>query len=770
MATNFALAPPAKVVDGLTAAPIDIQRITASLVFDGATRSGSGDATLEFVTGPQAGSPIFDLRQTITGAWLDGAPVPVAQVAHHDFGGGADAALRVLAATLLAGTTHTLRVTYSLGAPQASSAGSYQPRMDWSPGPRLAFNFGFTDLGGGRYLEAWIPANLIFDQFELALTLRILNSAVAHTLITNGTVASLGANHWSVAFPARFTALSPLLELRASDTVTGTSGTVTLPVSGTTVTIEAWKLAAGPANLATQVNNLRIWLADNESNVGPYVHGNRFVAFFNVGGMEYEGGTTTGMGALRHETFHSWWARGVKPASQPDAWWDEAWTVFNVDTPPVATPFDFSAPPVELAPRNPWIRATVGGSYTFGDRLFEGFAALSGVANLETWMREFYAQRRGTLVTSEALEQFLLCRSGNPLVVDGFHRFVYGFPDPSPAPDLWIRDDPAHAGGDLWAGAFWNSPDLWVRNKDDGGTTHQAPEFGQDNWFYARVRNRGGGAARHFAVAFNVKGFAGTEFTYPGDFLPCIAAATGFDLAPGATTVVKARWPRQHVPPAGTHACWLAAVLMRSEQPVAGRHVWEDNSLAQKNVTIVDLKPNEWIMLPFVVSNLHVVASTRYLLELRRPGASLNVDAVLLHPTGRPFGDAGATMTFRTPPAGDAVALLHDHVALDCGARHARAADATPLGRDDAGAVLSSRSPRNPRLVPFDAGAEIPFAPGEMSRVELLLRPREQIVPALRLHVPATARAGDVLRVDLVQCDPKRQIVLGGVTVELRVR
>jgi hypothetical protein len=69
MAANFALAPPAKVVDGLTAAPIDIQRITASLVFDGATQSGSGDATPEFVTGPQAGSPIFDLRQTITGVW-----------------------------------------------------------------------------------------------------------------------------------------------------------------------------------------------------------------------------------------------------------------------------------------------------------------------------------------------------------------------------------------------------------------------------------------------------------------------------------------------------------------------------------------------------------------------------------------------------------------------------------------------------------------------------------------------------------------------------
>ena len=48
------------------------------------------------------------------------------------------------------------------------------------------------------------------------------------------------------------------------------------------------------------------------------------------------------------------------------------------------------------------------------------------------------------------------------------------------------------------AGRFWDSPDLWVRNSDDGGLAHQNPEFGQDNWLYARVRNRSATAtARH---------------------------------------------------------------------------------------------------------------------------------------------------------------------------------------------------------------------------------------------------------------------------------
>src|SRR5205823_6393825 len=147
-------------------------------------------------------------RQTITAVWLDGVPLTPAQVALHDFGGGAGAELRVVDSVLAAGSSHTLRLTYPLGPPQASTAGSYQPAMTWGPGPRLAFNFGFTDLGPGRYLEAWVPANLIFDQFALTLELRILNTSVAHTLITNGAVGSLGVNYWSVIFPSRFTAFS----------------------------------------------------------------------------------------------------------------------------------------------------------------------------------------------------------------------------------------------------------------------------------------------------------------------------------------------------------------------------------------------------------------------------------------------------------------------------------------------------------------------------------------------------------------------------------
>jgi hypothetical protein len=83
MSTNFDLAPPAKTVDGLLAVPTDISSIQASFVFDGAAQTATADATITYEVGPAAGNPIFDLRQTITQAWLDGAVFPPTQLAYH---------------------------------------------------------------------------------------------------------------------------------------------------------------------------------------------------------------------------------------------------------------------------------------------------------------------------------------------------------------------------------------------------------------------------------------------------------------------------------------------------------------------------------------------------------------------------------------------------------------------------------------------------------------------------------------------------------------
>jgi hypothetical protein len=763
MSNNFHLAPPPKTIDGLLAVPIDIESIAAVFTFDGSTETASADATITYTVGPTAGNPIVDLRQNITQAWLDGVLFAVAQLGHHNFGSGPFTDLRVIEAVQAAGSVHTLRLRYTLALPNSQLGGSYLPALEWSAGPKLRFVFGLSDLNRARYAEAWLPSNLIFDQYSITLEIRIINTMAAHSVITNGVVTSLGPNHWQISFPGRSSAVSPLLEVRASDTVTQQTDTVLLPVSGKTVTIEAWKPTSSMVNLTAQINNIKTLLADNENDYGAYLHDERFVAFFNgTGGMEYEGGTTTSTGALLHETFHSWFARGVKPASQADGWWDEGFTTFHDDGADDAIPFDFSDPPVLLCSRDPWQRHTPSNSYTNGSNFWKGMASLLGVSNLNALMGDIYASHKGNPVSTQMIEEFLLRKSGNAQVVDAFHRFVYGLSNPSPTPDLWIKDDPTHGGADQWGGVFWDSPDLWTRNADDGGTTHQPPEYGQDNWLYARVRNKAGaGAADHFVVAFHSRGFAGTEFVYPADFLPCIAAKSEFDLAPGNTRIVKARWPRALVPSAGTHTCLLASVITRGDHPVANRHVWEHNNLAQKNLTVVDLLPDTFMILPVVIANWQRELDPMFDLEVWKARTAAGVNLSLIHRSKEFFRLAKAEVK-RFNPEFTKPALLPEQIRLECGGYIPGPPSV------DRGRIMTSDTP-DLVLRRFPDSWEARFPEGVKARMAVEIPPFTQRVVGLKVALRAQAKIGQSLKLHFVQRHSATQQIVGGVAVQVNV-
>lgn len=758
MTTNFHLAPPPKTVDGLAAVPIDIQSIDATFVFDGATCNGTANAIISYTVGPAAGNPVFDLRQDISAAWLDGMPIAPALLAHHAFGAGPFTDLRVIESVQAAGSVHTLRVQYALALPNAQLGGSYLPALAWSPGPRLRFVFGLSDLNRARYAEAWLPANLIFDQFALTLEITVTGTMAAHALITNADVTPLGVNHWRLAFPARFTALSPLLEVRAADTIESLTDSTLLPVSGKTVMLEGWKPAGSAVNLATELNKLKALLADNENAYGPYLHGNRFVAFFNGGGMEYEGGTTTSTGALLHETFHNWFGRGIKPASQADGWWDEGLANFHDDGADDALPFDFSAAPVVLCSRDPWQRHTPGNAYSDGPRFWRGMAALLGPGTLNALLRDLYVAHQGDPVSTAMIEEYLLRRSGNAQVVDTFHRFVYGLSDSMPAPDLWLRDAAGDPGVDAWGGAFWNSPDLWIRRQNDGGEAHQAPEYGQDNWFHARVRNRAGsGTARHFVVTFHARGFAGTQFRYPEDFLPALAACAEFELAAGESRVVKARWPRAQVPPAGSHTCFLASVITRADHPGAARHVWEHNNLAQKNLTVVDMLPDSFLILPVVVANLDPRFGRKFTLEVLRKRDADPFTPSLIHSSPEFFRAAKIKPTRftpfpRRPPPGE-------HDLLDCGGQ-------AGLPHGQQGSMLTSA---NLDLVErrYPESWEGAFPAG--GRIALELAQFGQVVVGLKVALPPNAQPGQRICLHFVQRALAVRRIVGGIALHITV-
>ncbi|MFB8282705.1 hypothetical protein [Nocardia colli] len=571
MSADFTNAPPPTQIGGLRAVPMHIRELRAVVTLDAATGDGSVEATVDYVVGPHAGSPIFDLRQTVQTCRLDGTRLDPAKIAARDTGAGRHSSIRVIGVPQAAGSAHRLVVTYRLATPDADLGGAYPPVLRRVHGG-LRWSFGMSDLYAGRYLEAWFPSNLPFDQFPWTLELRLTATTVAHSLITNGTATVVGANAWTVRFPSWFTTMSALLELRPSDAVVLRSSTVVLPVSRRSVVVETWKPVGGQENLPALNARVGALLADYETSFGEFL-GSRFVCFFHGadGGMEYAGGATTAAGALGHEVFHSWFARGISPAAQTDGWWDEAYTSFRDDGDTRTERFDFTRPQVELCSRRPFQRTTPVSAYDEGSRFFRGVADRIGAAPLRTLMAGLYQARRGTPFSTADLAAHLVSGSGATDLVDAFHRFVYGFAESTPDARL----------------EFVATPALWVRRTDDGVATHANPKAGQDNWIHARVRNLAtAGRCRHFVVTFAVRATTTTAPIYPADFFPAQTATVGFELAPGRWRTVSARWPAALVPAHGARVSVLASVHARRSHPASGTHVWEQASIAQRDMTI----------------------------------------------------------------------------------------------------------------------------------------------------------------------------------------
>lgn len=385
------------------------------------------------------------------------------------------------------------------------------------------------------------------------------------------------------------------------------------------------------------------------------------------------------------------------------------------------------------------------------------------------------------LRTNAALDDYLgrHCMA----MLDSFH--ARGILPVDAGADLYISDQSGDAGTEATAGAFWNSPDLWIRNGDDDVVGHQPPEFGQDNWFYARVTNRGTATARAFVVTFNVKTFAGTEFVYPNDFLPPISAAVGFNLAPGASTVVKAKWPAGKVPAAGTHACWLASVHTPTGATAAGRHVWESNNLAQKNLAVVDLVPGDAALVPLQVGNLASVLEGVVRLEIVRPRGFEEVPVTVEHRDPRVIDalfESGRVLP--TKPGGGRTVDPRLVKILDPGRIEIPGTGGRPVRVHVGGGSLIELDPpettvarevspelteRLAEVVGDRDKRSIAFGPGRRAGFPIGLRPRLPVAVGVRVEAPKSARAGEQFAVDILQRNAKGDVV-GGVTVQVNVR
>jgi hypothetical protein len=193
-----------------------------------------------------------------------------------------------------------------------------------------------------------------------------------------------------------------------------------------------------------------------------------------------------------------------------------------------------------------------------------------------------------------------------------------------PLADVYVRENLADTGAVPSGGAWWESPDIWVRQ--DASTPipplawtdpapHENAKRGQDNAVFCRVRNRGAPPAPVVYVRAMLTHWAGLEFVYPADFQPSnnvgapvpnplvpgtylIGEARISNLAPGASQIVKFTWPQALVPPetvtvGGVTARWHPCLLVEASphdgpDPIGGLSVPVEgnNNIAQRNIHI----------------------------------------------------------------------------------------------------------------------------------------------------------------------------------------
>ena len=188
--------------------------------------------------------------------------------------------------------------------------------------------------------------------------------------------------------------------------------------------------------------------------------------------------------------------------------------------------------------------------------------------------------------------------TGNPAGTP--NKLLYCF-----KPDVWIKDKAADTGREPDAATaamnMWESPDVWNRTSNTAGS-HQNPEFGQTNYMWTRLRNRGhiaGSGVVRFYIANASAGLA-----WPTNWTQ-IGAVSVASLAAGGTLDVKVPWS----PPATGHYCvlvrWESALepMTYGETSDVNYNTRYNNNIAWRNMNIVNLLFNWPILNPVLIRN-----------------------------------------------------------------------------------------------------------------------------------------------------------------------
>jgi len=343
------------------------------------------------------------------------------------------------------------------------------------------------------------------------------------------------------------------------------------------------------------------------------------------------------------------------------------------------------------------------------------------------------------------------------------------------------------------AGSDLKIKKLWTQNDNSSTRSHEDPEYGQDNWFYAEIKNEGTAEARAFVVTFSIS-FPFSSPVYPSSFRDDIISAWAkFDLAPGATMTASALWPKELIPHVDAHGCVFCEVYNPVDHvPAGATHIWEGNGkIKYRNTDVVDAIPNDTLDYFFDIGNFRLAKEELVRLEVVRPQKWEHVEVGLHHhntglirelwrkmevikaEAAKPIEEViGRRREVRIlEPARIAIEPRVDepYLIFDLARGSSILIPERPAEEAEVRAGIDEEFVRRDAdLIELEDRAYLKLRPGRRVGFPYTMRPRDRTRLNIKIRTPEDAKPGDQFTIEVVQRNTKGELI-GGFDVQVNI-
>jgi len=388
---------------------VDMKTADYRITYYVKNKEASAASILHFFM-PESGLPIIDLVTEPNSVYLNGVVVETKEI---DLPNGGK--VRVLDREVLRGP-HQVLIQHKI-----RHGITFNRR-----GVKQAFFM--SDLDDRSFLEQYLPTSWEYDQYAMKLKVEVKDGRTKQKVFTNGRILRQTNTEWEIEFPEYFNSSSPYFHITAASAMMDEEFEY-YSSNGRIIPIQIYKKRSEVKVDLRKFKKKTIDILDNlENDFGPFPHQKVVIYGMNMpGGMEFSGAIFTGSGALSHELFHSYFARGVLPDSGNSGWMDEAFARWRDHQ--FRGVNELTHLKANLANRGEYVRATTRLAYKEGAN-FLGylsylFETQQNPNSLKDFLREFLTLRMHQTVNSEILLQDLeryFQQSLHPL----FRDYVYG--------------------------------------------------------------------------------------------------------------------------------------------------------------------------------------------------------------------------------------------------------------------------------------------------------------------------------------------------------